>query len=243
MKTKYDEILEKKFKEAYKNNPKNMPGYEDMNYTTDFDIADLMKNNNSKKKREYPRSLKVATILCAILLTSSVMSAVWLSGSVEAGKDLIFDFFNSVTGNEHKISNQSVEFEILDPFDSKEVDKAKDLIPHLFIKDMISNEFTFDNMRVSKISKHDIVASSEYYKSENEIISINQSIISDDHTINIEEYNELESIKGGSLYQLKDPSLNVIYYIKGNSSIEIASESEHIETLKSIFKKEISPNL
>lgn len=232
--------LEEKFKEAFDEHFDEIPYYQDMNYTTEFDIGKLMHSRTNKKMPKY-RKLKVAGIIFAFLICSSAFGIAINNGTVEAGKDGLLNFFYSITGNDHKISNQPVSLEVLDLEDEANVDKAKDLIPNLFMDNEILDGYKFDHMYIEKIDNTNITSLSQYYKDDNEVI-INQSIVSDDYKITMEDYEEEIKINDGTLYTItslgNENGLNCTFFIKGNETVEVIGKID-LALLKTFTEQEI----
>lgn len=240
MTKKNEEILEKKFHDAFENHFDEIDYYKDMNYKTNFDIGELM---NSKKKSRPPkfRGLKVASLIFAFLICSSAFAMAITNGSVEAGKNKILDFFYSLTGEDHRISDNEESFQIYILDDKENIEKAKDLIPQLFIENEIFDGYVFDQMEVDKINNNSISAYSTYTKGD-QIISINQSVINEDARYNMEPFDQEKKVSGGVMYSILDyndeKGSNCVFYLKDGNTVEVIGYID-IEVLEKFVEKKI----
>lgn len=234
----FEQELGKKIKSVYRENFDSIPYYQDMDYQTDFDINKLVQN---RKGTSHHRAPKVAGFIVAVLLVSSSLTVLVTSGSVEAGKDRVLDFFNNLTGNEHMISDNEFSFEISDPGDQSGVEMAEDLIPNLFIENEIFDGYMFDHMTVDKTDKNNIFAHSMYFREDDLQITISQSILDDTWTVNMDGYEEVVEINNGKMYLISnDDNINSIYYMKGDKSFEILAPLS-LDSLQEFVEKEIIP--
>lgn len=230
--------LTKKFEEIYEHDFDEISFYKDMDYKNKFDIEKLM----AKRKKHKPyRHLKIASVIIAFFLCSSCLSILIANGSVEAGKDKILDFIFSINDEGHKVSDKNVSLEVLD-LEDLNINKARDLIPNLIVEKEILSGYKFDQLLVEKIDKDDISAFSQYFKGE-ELITINQSIISNDHKVTVDSYDKVLDINGGYLYTFininDEKGLNSIYFVKKTETIEITGRIE-TELLIRFIEKQTS---
>ncbi len=242
MNTKNEEIFKEKVKSAFDNHFDDIPYYEDMSFDEKIDLNNLIQK---KKKRSY-RFLKVAGLLFTFLITSSLFAVVITSGSVEAGKDKIWNFINSMSGQEHKVTDQEVSIVIEGIDDQSNIVKAKDIMPNLIISDSIFGGYKFDYMSVDKMNKDSIFAVGLYNKGDS-ILTYNQSIVDEDEaSIGLEEATKQLNIDNGTLFLKQDVSgekgINSATYIKGNNMVDVTGMID-LETLEKYMKEEIIPNI
>ena len=239
---KNEEILKEKFHEMFENHFDEIPYYKDMKFETEIDIKDLADRIPKKRKSSF-RRLKIASVILIIFIGSSLFTIVLTNGSVEAGKDKIWDFINSINGDDHMMTDEAYSLEIADLDDYDSIKKAKDMLPNLILMDEVLDGYIFDYMTVDKFDKNDVGANAVYYKDET-MLSFNQS--NSQAQLNIEEPDKQIKIDNGTLFLVKDVDsevgMNLAIYVKGYDSVEIVGMVD-LEKLEQFMRKQIIPNI
>ena len=244
-KNKSNKSLEDKFQDVFDNHFDELPYYKDMKFDTKIDYKDLVDRIQEKKTKKKFRKLKVASFLLAILICSSAFTIVITSGSAEAGRDNIVNFFNNITGNEHKITDKPYRLEILDINDKFNIKKAKDIIPNLVIEKELFDGYIFDHMIINKQHKNYVVSFSYYYKiNEDEPLIMTQFIFNKNSPISIDVSDKEIKINNGTLYinEIVDDDYNLksIAYVKDYEKVEIISVVS-MEEMESYMREKVIP--
>ena len=242
MTEKNEKILEKKFQDVFDNHFDEIPYYKDMEFETKIDMKDVANKIPQKNKSSF-RGLKVASVIIAIFVCSSFFTIVLTNGSVEAGKDKIWNFINSLKGDDHKITNEAYSLEINDLNDQDSIKKAEDMLPNLILLDEILDGYIFDYMAVDKIDKNNVYANAVYYKNE-KMLLLNQSNSQGEIGIT-QSFKEIK-IDNGTLLLNKDidgeTGTNSATYIKGNDAVEIIGIVD-LDELEQFMRKKIIPKM
>lgn len=237
-----EKILKEKFQYVFENHFDEIPYFKDMKYEMNIDIEDIARKLPEKPKRSY-RGLKIASILFVIILCSSALTIVISNGSVEAGKDKIWDIVNSLKGDDHKITDKAYSLEINDINDQTSINKAKDILPNLILMEEVLGGYIFDYMTVDKVDKNNIFTYSVYYK-DNTMLSINQSSSYGQVGVN-EPYKQFK-VNNGTLLLNKDideeEGINSAVYIKGYDSLEILGVVG-LDELEEFMRNKIIPQI
>ena len=240
-----ERIFNEKFKQMFDNCSDDMPFYRDMNLDEKSSMPNFEINNKLKHKKHFTRKriTIIATAAAFLIVCSSVFGMAISNGSVDAIRTKIFDIIYSINGDDHKISDKATSIEINTLDDTSNLEKARDMMPELFIDETIFGKYGFESMIIEKISNNNISASSMYYNKE-DVITIYQNIINqEDIQISTGEPFYEEKINGGDLIIINDldgeVGLNQATYIKENYTIEIIG-FVNINDLKSFMKSKIT---
>lgn len=220
---KYEEALGRAIKEAYEKDFDSIGFYNDMK-RSDFDLSRYPK----KRRPGFIRYFAVAASLLVFIFLSGALAIFISNGSVDAVR---FNIEKQITKINNSITD-SKEFTVGETYialeidDIKNLDKAKDFYPGLFVPKNMPDRFRFDSLKIKKMSGKSYQAIYTYSSENQGMLSINQEVIPEDGSYSVSVVNVTREIKkeDGTIYISENPfgdGANSASYITEESLIDI----------------------
>jgi hypothetical protein len=232
---KYEEALRKAVKKAYESDFDSIDFNKDIRYIeTDF------INYPIKKKHRYNKHIALAASILVVLILSGTFGILISNDSISASKFSAEKQFvkleNQFSDTDENYKKYIDEGNIIQEIKTlKDIKKAIDFFPDLFITNNIPERFNFESLTITKCADNVYNAIYVYKSNDEQLLTVRQqSITPERSSISLVGITDEIETKEGTIYISENPfgdGGNSGSYIQNDYSINIAGKIDKEEIL------------